>query len=206
MPEQAKPAGVNASDLIGRARLSAVWVDLGGPELRRGRGRAWWRAGGGYNVALDDVKGAWIDHARDNSGGGILDLITIVQGCSRAEALHWLADHLGESLPMATPERRREWRRQREERRAARWWGIAARALAEELLDGLHMADPNRLPITALLSTVRTVGLLDAYRGWRAANPALAAALVAAGRVSECRRQVALAAYVAELGVSDAAG
>lgn len=68
-----------------------MWQALGGDPPKRGRARAFWRDGDGLNVSLSDDKGAWYDF-RDNSGGGILDLIQCVLKCSRQDALKWLAD------------------------------------------------------------------------------------------------------------------
>lgn len=88
---------------ISQIRISEVWRALGGGELQRNRGRAWWRNGDGWNVSLDDAKGAFYDHAR-GAGGGVLDLIQLVRGGSRAEAMEWLKGFAGvESGPAGRP-------------------------------------------------------------------------------------------------------
>ena len=66
-----------------------MWRALGGGELQHNRGRAFWRNGDGLNISLDDSKGAYYDHAR-GTGGGVLDLLQLVRGGSRAEAMEWL--------------------------------------------------------------------------------------------------------------------
>jgi hypothetical protein len=98
-------------------RISEVWAALGGGPLRLNRGRAFWRAGDGENISLNDRKGTWYDF-RDNRGGGILDLIQLAAGCDRAGAVAWLASAF--SLPIdgqrhLTPRERRVWARKRAE-------------------------------------------------------------------------------------------
>jgi hypothetical protein len=72
--------------------IRAVWDRLGLGPLRGDRGRAAWRDGDGYNVALDS--GRWFDHAR-GEGGGILALVEIVLGCDLRGALDWLTANFG---------------------------------------------------------------------------------------------------------------
>jgi hypothetical protein len=69
-----------------------VWTALGGGEMSRNRGRAFWRNGDGFSVAIDSEKNVWYDF-RDSRGGGLLDLVQVVRGCSRASALRWLSVH-----------------------------------------------------------------------------------------------------------------
>ena len=113
-------------DIIARAFISDVWQALGGGPLRYGRGVAWWRGDDGPNVALDDARDVWFDHAR-GQGGGVLDLIQSVLGCNRREALQWLADHQGVALD-DRPWTRSE-RQQYAQRRAKAQ--VVARGLAE---------------------------------------------------------------------------
>ena len=100
---------MTSGDLIERSSITEVWHALGGGPLRRGRAQAFWRNGDSDNVALDEDRSIWFDHAH-RKGGGILDLIQTVLGCGRQDALHWLADHLGITLddrqPLASDERR----------------------------------------------------------------------------------------------------
>jgi hypothetical protein len=95
--DQVNRPNLTASQVITCARISRVWLWLGGSALKGRRGQAFWREGDGWNVALDDERGCWYDHAR-SEGGGVLDLIQRVLGCSRQQALEWLAEHVGVSL------------------------------------------------------------------------------------------------------------
>jgi hypothetical protein len=95
------------SDAIRTIEITQVWHALGGGPLRHGRGVAFYRGGDGYNVALDDHKGAWHDH-RDGHGGGILDLIQRVLDCNRQAAIIWLSEAFSLDLgnPLSAVERR----------------------------------------------------------------------------------------------------
>ena len=101
---------MTARDLIDRASIQNVWEALGGGPLRHGRGAAWWRDGDGDNIALDESKGCWYDHAH-GKGGGILDLIQTVLGSDRRDAVRWLADHRSVNLDNDRPLTRDEKRR-----------------------------------------------------------------------------------------------
>ena len=114
-------------DLIDRADIADVWRALGGPELRHGRGQAFWRGGSNYNVAIDEAEGVWYDHAR-GAYGGILDLIEIVLECDRRAAVRWLENHLNVTLDdnrTLTPSGRRQWAERR------RWAKREAERLTE---------------------------------------------------------------------------
>ncbi|WP_321470106.1 hypothetical protein [uncultured Paludibaculum sp.] len=93
---------MTGAELVSAASIKAVWCALGGAPLRHGRGRAFWRDGDGYNVSLNNEKGAWHDFAT-GEGGGILDLIQRVQGGTRKAAAEWLADTLGTQLSGQIP-------------------------------------------------------------------------------------------------------
>ena len=69
--------------------LLQVWQFLGGQELRQGRGKAFWRDGNGYNIALDTKHGRWYDHAM-GVGGGTVSLVSVVLGTDRRGASAWL--------------------------------------------------------------------------------------------------------------------
>lgn len=71
--------------------IGAVIQALGGPEVKGGRIKAWWRDGDGLNVAVDAAKGQWFDHAR-GEGGGVLSLIKSVRLTDNAGALAWLTE------------------------------------------------------------------------------------------------------------------
>ena len=79
------------------SRLSEIVSALGGPKLRRGRCRAWYRSGKNPEaLVIDDARGIWCDHGK-GEGGGVLSLIQTSLGCSRRVAARWLADHQGTS-------------------------------------------------------------------------------------------------------------
>ncbi len=102
-----------ATEVIQRVRISEVWAALGGGWLRKNRGKAFWRDGGGYNVSLNDRKGCWHDFVSGDAGG-VLDLVQQVRGGSRAEALKYVADIAGVTLdakPMSHPQKRRHAKR-----------------------------------------------------------------------------------------------
>jgi hypothetical protein len=113
--------------------IGEVWQRLGGGELRGGRGRAFWRDGDGWNVALDLERGLWCDHAHGRRGG-VLALVQTAHNCDRREALAWLeAEGFIERRTFSREERREYARRRERGARAAqeiRYWRAA---LAEEL-------------------------------------------------------------------------
>jgi hypothetical protein len=179
-----------------------VWHALGGGSLRGKRGKGFWRAGDGYNVALDPAKRVWFDH-RDGRGGGVLELVEVTLRYDRQSALQWLEANCGLELsrPMSPVERRRF----RIERDDAEQFGIAAQALAEEALERLDGEDPNRADYTRLLGIVSKgrVVLTDEYRAWRETWPELTQAMVRAGASSRARVLRHLAFYLR--GVANAA-
>lgn len=127
------PAGgwhEQANKIIERVKISEVWAALGGGPLRHGRGRAFWRQGDGYNVAVSDAKNCWHDFVTDDAGG-VLDLVQHVRGGSRAEALRFIAELAGiaiDSKPFPRQERRVYARRRRQAACTAQqcaWWARA---------------------------------------------------------------------------------
>ena len=89
--------------------IRQVWSALGGPPLSGNRGKAFWRDGDGYNIALNDNKGAWFDFVT-GVGGGVIDLVCVVHDDpSRAAAVRWLDDRFGNVAPPdhLTPEERK---------------------------------------------------------------------------------------------------
>ena len=76
-------------DTLSGVRIGEVRKRLGGGELRHGRGTAFWRHGAGWNVAYDDERGLWFDHAA-GGGGGVLALVETALQCDRRGALAWL--------------------------------------------------------------------------------------------------------------------
>jgi hypothetical protein len=81
-----------------------------GAMVKRGRCQAFWRNGDGWNVSFNDAKGTFYDHAR-GEGGGILDLVRLIRGGDRKDALEWLAALTGISLDHWDDEKRRDWAR-----------------------------------------------------------------------------------------------
>ena len=116
---------------LDRVRISEVWAALGGGPLQHNRGRAWWRDGDGWNISLDDSKGCFYDHAR-GAGGGVLGLIQLVRGGSRAEAIEWFKAFAGvESGPAGRPRARSgDWV---EAKAAEAWWKARTEYLRFEL-------------------------------------------------------------------------
>lgn len=70
--------------------IAAVNAALGGPELRHGRCRAWWRGGDGLNISFRDED--WYDHVT-GEGGGPLQLAQAVLGVS--EGRRWFVERYG---------------------------------------------------------------------------------------------------------------
>jgi hypothetical protein len=116
--------------------ILAVWTALGGGPLRAGRGRAFWRNGDGYNIAIDQKRGVWHDKVT-HEGGGILRLVETALGCDRRAALAWLADNFGIKTTTLSRDEKRQWSQRRALAEAA------AKALAERTeayLADLHLA------------------------------------------------------------------
>ena len=124
-----------APEIISRIRISDVWAALGGSPLRRGRGRAFWRDGDGYNISVSDAKNCWHDFVSDE-GGGVLDLVQKVRGGSRADALRLVADVSGVTLDakaLSNDEKRNYAEHRHQAASLAQqcaWW---ARAYTQEL-------------------------------------------------------------------------
>jgi hypothetical protein len=178
-----------------------AWSALGGAELRRRRGKAFWRSGDGYSVVLDAAKRTWFDH-RGGTGGGVLALVETALSCSRPQALQWLEANCElDSRQSPSQEERAEHGRQVAESIDARFWGTAARALTEEALGDLNADDPGRADYTRLIGILRTggPGLIKEYRVWLESSPRLTRAMVQAGLSSEARVQRRLAYYVSEM-------
>jgi hypothetical protein len=183
-------------DVIDRVQISKLWRALGGQELHRGRGRAFWRRGNGWNVSINEVKKTWYDHAA-GEGGGLLDLVARVRGGGRQESLRWLADLGGVKLDDSLTDRkqRAEWARERKaferDLRDARYWRRGAVALIEsdlaieksKLFDSAAgQPDFGRIDAyEAILGRVRDIGdltLVEEYRAFKAADSRTAAAFI----------------------------
>jgi hypothetical protein len=212
-----------ARDVISAVKISEVYRALTGVEPRRTRPDTWrgpatWRGGDGLNVSLNDSDGVWYDF-RDDTGGGVLDLVVAVRGGSRQDALRWLADFAGVAMddtPLSAEDRQR-WA---EERRAlerdlpdARWWRRTAVALSEELLCALKSSffDPTAedrpssrelqdiTRILARLQTMSDAALVTEYRWLRQQNPGLTWGMVRWARDYEKAERAALVRYFLEV-------
>jgi hypothetical protein len=221
-------AKVSASDILACIKISAVYQALGGPKLRHNRGPAFWRAGDGFNVSLDDGGGLWHDFTTDE-GGGVLDLVVQVRGGSRATALRWLADLAGIPLsdePLSAEDRQRwaaERRALERDLPAARFWRRAAVNMAEDLLDSLKAGLSTTMVatttpmqpevgelmhVTKLLARLKRIdgaALVTEYHWWLDRYPGLTAAMVASAKRLERSQRRALLAYLHEAGSERAA-
>ena len=150
-----------------------VWRALGGGDLRRTgndhyRARAFWRDGDGWNVAIDGRRKNWRDH-RDNTGGGVLALVSKLRGGSSQDARKWLADLAGVALDVRklSAQERRRWIEERaavrRNLRVARYWLRAALAMGEDALAELKTAFLQRLRV-ALEQLIHAKAILSESR------------------------------------------
>jgi hypothetical protein len=183
---------------LAKLDILEVWNAAGGGPLRGKRGRAFWRNGDGWNISLDRERGTWYDH-RDARGGGSLALVETALGCDRRTALQWLEANCG--LEPARSQSPGEHRTYRHELDDAEYFGIAAKALAQELLEQLDACDPARINPTRMLGIIRAGGstLINEYQTWLGRNPEFTRAMVLTGVSSEARVQRRLALYLVEL-------
>jgi hypothetical protein len=194
---------IELSEIKRRLGIREVWRALGGGRLIGGRGQAFWRDGAGYNVALDQKKGLWYDHAR-SEGGDAIDLVRRAEGSSFTGALRRLAELGGVKTPRraANPWRAAQasWRADLDE---ALDWKAAAAAMAELELDQMPLyrewgeprSDCDRGALTRLLRVIRLgeQSLVEEYRAWRTADPVFVYAMIQAGRRRNSRLQDQLA-------------
>jgi hypothetical protein len=190
------------TEIKARAKITEVWLALGGGELRRGRGRAWWRQGDGFNVALYPQTDTWRDYVA-NVGGDVFALVRVVRGCCFVEALAWLADLVGVPVgntngsahgPVFDPGRSADLRR-------ADYWLVGATALAESALASMKPTDPARRGLTNFLNAIwlGTASLLEEYRAFRGKQPQLAAGMVHFGRLADARLERILAKRIRKM-------
>jgi hypothetical protein len=206
-------------DILSRVKISQVYKALTGIEPRRTgldtrRGPATWRGGDGHNVAMDDSRGVWHDF-RDDSGGGVLDLIVRVRGGSRSDALRWLADFVGVHLtdyPLPPADRARRAQDRAELERTlptAQHWRRAAVEITEELLSALKAALSDRSMEPIIPGEIASVhhflqslqgldgaSLMAQYQWWAEHHPGLTAALVRAAQTRERAERRALLRYL----------
>jgi hypothetical protein len=186
----------NIAEIKGRTNIQHVWAALGGAELRYGRGRAFWRDGDGWSVAIDVDKGVWFDHA-GGTGGDLVELVRTVRQCSFREAAAWLATFAG--IPVsATRCNEKTDTAWATDLGNATWFKVAVRILAEWALDELPPWDPERRGLTRLLATIRLgdAALVDEYRQWRERDPRWTQGMVHAGRLHDARLQRRLANWI----------
>jgi hypothetical protein len=178
--------------------LLKVWSALGGGELRGKRGKAFWRRGDGYSIALDAAKGTWFDH-RDARGGGVLALVETALGCDRRTALQWLQGQGFIDPRTLTREQHREYARRRGTAGRvaldiARWREGFTVELNARKLAAAQAGDNEALALAASHCNVLENGSPEAivreFIRHRAGNPADSARFVAMGerRDHEARR------------------
>jgi hypothetical protein len=192
------------TEIKSRAHICDVWHALGGGKLQHGRGKAFWRDGDGYCIAIDIDKGLWFDH-RDGVGGDVVTLVETVHRCSFVDAAKWLADQTGVALehfehrPYAAMDD--DWTT---DLRRATYWRTTAVMLSEQALASLPDDHPERYGLTLLLASVRDgdASLVATYRAWRRREPAMTKAMVHAGRLHDARVQRRVARWLKE-GRSD---
>ena len=213
-----------AQDIIGASRIGEVYTALTGATPRRSgdrwRGPATWRGGKNLSVSGDDARNIWHDFV-SNAGGGILDLIVCVQGCSRQDALGWLAAFVGVPLddqPLSREDRQRfAQERQRIEQQLpeARRWRRAAVNMVEDLLYELKsfLFDPMALEpevgeiydVERLLTRLRRIDgaqLVEEYGWWAEHYPGTTAYMI---RAIQEREQVEIRALCRYLDLPDRA-
>jgi hypothetical protein len=187
---------MTGSELVQSTPITALWTMLGGGEVRRGRSRAFWRAGDGWSVALDDAKRAWFDH-RAGIGGGVVDLIVRARGGTRSGALRWLADATGQNLDGATQTPSQAGRQDPEIRQNVAYFANAAAVMAEDALAAVDCFDPSRATYTSILRELRAAPEA-VYHKWLDCDEPLTKALVHAGRQREHRLNRLLAGWLAK--------
>ena len=175
------------------ARLSIVyvWEAVEGGELRNGRGRAAWRNGLGFNVAIDEEKGLWHDFVTGD-GGNKLSLVCTAMNMTPAEAARWLIALAGIEDTPTTRATRRERRKAEREEESARFFDLGISTLAEHCLEIDPLFNPARPALTQLIADTKR-DPAAVYREYLRAQPALAKGLVFAGRRELARREYAAA-------------
>ena len=86
------------ADCIQQTKLSRLFADIYGIDVKDDRcASPFCYSTNPRSVSIDDVRGAWKDHA-SGKGGGFLNLIRDRFNYSRAESAQWLASHHGQTL------------------------------------------------------------------------------------------------------------
>ncbi|HEY3439465.1 MAG TPA: hypothetical protein VGK29_01880 [Paludibaculum sp.] len=202
---------------MGALSIVDVWQALGGGEIRQGRGRAFWRDGGGFNVAIDSGRGIWHDFVT-NEGGGMVRLVQAARRCTKGEAFRWLADLAGIALTPDSPARRARYAEARRDAEAlaklACWW-LAGQLSELEELKRLNNGDEGPLNEAALtaasselwrLEQIEAAAVVPEWTAARASDPDRTGELEQVGQVWERFRHAVIGRVVqqlAELRVSE---
>src|SRR5579863_8063334 len=189
------------------------------PELaqhgKRWRGACPIHRGKGFNFSVDPETGLWRCWSTCGRGGDIITLEMARTGAAWREAVAEVEHVLGRTL-LDRPTNRAERRslaesreRARREVRDAEMFRIAAAAMAEQILEELPEAVPERFVPTQLLLSLRRAddaALLALYHDWLEHEPRLTGALVFVGERAWRRKCDSLARFVTTLaGAEDAA-
>jgi hypothetical protein len=182
-----------------RVDICEVWAALGGRELRRLRGQAFWRGGNGYNVALNPSRGTWHDYVTGD-GGDVIALVQIVRRCGFLAATQWLAGQTGVRMSKRIARDRDAETGWACDLRWANWWSLSAERLGEWALEELPCDHPERRGLTQFIRELRLgdASRVSLYREWRQRNPNLTHAMARAGRSSDARVQRQLAHGITE--------
>jgi hypothetical protein len=180
------------------ASITEVWFALGGDKLRRNRGRAFWRCGDGFSISIDPQKQLWYDFVT-GTGGDVISLVRTARQCSFLEAAEWLAAHTGIPVSKWIRDERDSDSNFADDLQQAAYWQIAARALAEHVLEELPYC-PEREGLTALLAAIELgpASLVREFRAWRRRQPELTEAMTRAGQRADARLQRLLALWIVE--------
>lgn len=197
----------SAGGALPSVRIVEIWKRLGGGDLRNGRGRAFWRRGDGFKVALDLERGRWFDHAA-GAGGGVLALVRTALASDRRAALAWLTAEGFVEARNQSPEQRRAYKRRCDAasviaRDIEHWRAALAEELNAHKVAALETGDFEALAPVAWLCSVLECGTPEAVAGeffrYRRVNSEEAAVLVEAGRARSEESGRLAAAVVAVL-------
>lgn len=188
----------------------AVYYELRVAGLRR-RGKRWRgpcpiHHSKHQSSSVDPETGLWRCWSDCASGGDIIALEMVLTGASWRDAVMEVERIFGRVLlswPASVAERRalaERRERGRGEMREARFFRIAIASIAQQMLDELPEAEPERFGPTQLLLRLRLadgIALRALYRDYLAREPRLAEALVFAGDRAWQRLCARLAHFVA---------
>jgi len=94
--------------MVPHSRISEVIAALGGPEVIKGRCRAWYRDGkSSTSLSIDDERGVWFDHGTAR-GGGVVRLVEVALDVNRQHAFDWLRKRYGIAKPDPAMRTRRQ--------------------------------------------------------------------------------------------------